>query len=106
MVDKHLKLASGLALKVLLLLLRTQIPLSAEEIATRLGQSQGDVRDALAYWEQAGLQPAGSAASEGQLAPTPVPLASSQTATPAEPSQEGRSQEERQKVIRVGSKKS
>ena len=54
-VDKHLKLASGLALKVLLLLLRTQIPLSAEEIATRLGQSQGDVRDALAYWEQAGL---------------------------------------------------
>ena len=104
-VDKHLKLASGLALKVLLLLLRTQIPLSAEEIATRLGQSQGDVRDALAYWEQAGLlSPQEAPPLEGQLAPTPGPLASSQTATPAEPSQEGRCEEERQKVIRVGSK--
>ena len=87
------------------LLLRTQAPLSAEEIAARLGQSQGDVRDALAYWEQTGLlRPQGVPALEGQPVFASISPPSPQIPVPAEPSQESGTLKERQKVIRVGAK--
>lgn len=102
-VDKHLKLASGLAIKVLLLLLRTRAPLSAQEIAARLGQSQGDVRDALAYWEQAGLLSSrAEEAGEQDTLPIAAPFPTPSSAAPEVP--KGKEAEEPQKVIRVSAK--
>lgn len=54
-VDEHLKMASGLSVKVLLLLLRRGGGMEPGEVAVILGQSTADIQDALNYWVQAGI---------------------------------------------------
>lgn len=61
--DSHLKLASGLAVKVLQLILRHNGAIDTEEIASRLGQSPSDIRDAVCYWTECGVLGVASAAS-------------------------------------------
>lgn len=53
--DDHLKIASGLSVKVLLLLLRHQGNIEPAQIADILGQSPADIQDALNYWQQCGV---------------------------------------------------
>ncbi len=55
-VDKHIKLAGSMPLKVLLWTLRhAGEPFEAKDTATALGISESDVADAMLYWQQAGL---------------------------------------------------
>ena len=56
LVDKHLRLAGGVQLKVMLYLLRnSEKNLSASDIAEALSLPAADVRDSMLYWEQTGL---------------------------------------------------
>ncbi|MEG2175067.1 MAG: DnaD domain protein [Oscillospiraceae bacterium] len=56
LVDNHIKLASGLAFKALLLLLRSPEECFDETaLAARLGANRADVSDALAYWLETGV---------------------------------------------------
>lgn len=48
--DQHLKLASGLSIKVLLLLLRHDGNMELKEMAEQLSQSMADIQDAVNYW--------------------------------------------------------
>ena len=55
-VDKHIKLAGAVQLKVLLWMLRhAGEPLEAETIASALGLQRADICDAMLYWQEAGL---------------------------------------------------
>ncbi|MBQ4100531.1 MAG: DnaD domain protein [Oscillospiraceae bacterium] len=55
-VDKHLKLASGVAVKVLLYILRhSGEDISVEQLCSALNQSKADVNDAICYWKEVGL---------------------------------------------------
>lgn len=54
-VDQHLKLSGALSLKILLLMLRQGREMSVSEMAQTLNQSEGDIKDALNQWLQAGL---------------------------------------------------
>ncbi len=55
-VDKHIKLAGSMPLKVLLWTLRhAGEAFEAKDTATALGISESDVADAMLYWQQAGL---------------------------------------------------
>ena len=54
-VDKHLKLCGALPLKVLLIMLRHSRPMDAQELAAMLGQSSGDIQDAVNYWIHLGI---------------------------------------------------
>lgn len=54
-VDDHLKLASGLSVKVLLLLLRHGGDISVERLTTVLGHAAVDIQDAVNYWVQVGV---------------------------------------------------
>jgi len=54
-VDKHLKLCGALPLKVLLVLLRHSRPMDSQELAGLLGQSPGDIQDAVNYWVHLGI---------------------------------------------------
>ena len=61
-VDKHIKLCSGVSLKVLLMLLRSpEAPPGINEMAARLGMSTADIADALGYWVEAGIITGGAA---------------------------------------------
>ena len=77
-VDEHLRLCSGLALKVLLWILRHPgEDNSPAALAGTLRQAQGDITDALNYWEEHGvLQSAGTApvAQPAAQIETPAPL--------------------------------
>ena len=53
--DQYLKIASGLSVKVLLLILRNQGNLALNEIAEILGQSASDIQDAIYYWIECGV---------------------------------------------------
>lgn len=65
--DKHIKLCSGLALKCLLLILRSPDEFSDPSVlAKKLGQPQSEITDALNFWEEQGLL----AASESEVVPT------------------------------------
>lgn len=65
-VDKHLKLAGGAQLKVLLWALRhAGSPFEAETIGEALNMQPADVRDAMQYWVETGLL----TASGGTFAP-------------------------------------
>ncbi len=56
LVDKHLKLAGGVQLKVMLYLLRNAgQALTAEMIGEALSLPAADVNDSMLYWEQTGL---------------------------------------------------
>jgi DnaD/phage-associated family protein len=58
--DAHIKLAGGLSVKALLLILRHGGKLELKELAAMLGQSVSDVQDAVNYWAENGvLLPAG-----------------------------------------------
>ena len=65
-VDEHLRLCSGLALKVLLWILRHPgEDNSPSALAEALRQAQGDITDALNYWEEHNvLQPFGAAPAQ------------------------------------------
>lgn len=55
-VDEHIKLCGTASLKALLILLRSSpAPVEIAEIATLLGLSAADTRDALNYWIEAGI---------------------------------------------------
>jgi hypothetical protein len=59
-VDRHIKLCSGVALKVLLLILRhPELPNGAADLAGRLNLPASDVADALNYWVESGVLLAG-----------------------------------------------
>ncbi|MFV0400656.1 MAG: DnaD domain protein [Oscillospiraceae bacterium] len=68
-VDKHIRMCGPLSLKVLLVMLRAGEPMAAEVLAERLGQTVGDIRDALGYWVQVGVIQ-DEAADEKPTAPT------------------------------------
>lgn len=53
--DQYLKIASGLSVKVLLLILRNSGNLNTAEIAVLLGQSVSDIQDAIYYWVECGV---------------------------------------------------
>jgi len=54
--DKHIKMCSGVALKCLLLILRSPDEYgSVEALAKKLGQPNGEIADALNYWEEQGI---------------------------------------------------
>lgn len=85
--DEHLKMASGLAVKVLLLLLRHAGDLAATELAGQLNQSPADVQDALNYWQQIGVIQQREEASAGavqQLSPSVQYRQEPEPARPAE----------------------
>lgn len=68
--DQHLKLASGLAVKVLLLLLRRGGDVAPREMAELLGHALEDIQDAVNYWISHGVL----AETAGELlAATPPP---------------------------------
>lgn len=55
-VDEHLRLCSGLSLKVLLWILRNPgFENDAESLSSALRQSSSDISDALNYWEEHGI---------------------------------------------------
>lgn len=55
-VDKHLRLTGSVQLKALLWVLRQQSDtFSDTDLAHALGTSEADARDALSYWQQAGI---------------------------------------------------
>ena len=55
-VDKHLKLAGGAQLKVLLWVLRhAGSPFEAEAVGEALNMHPADVKDAMQYWVETGL---------------------------------------------------
>lgn len=74
-VDTHLKIASGLSVKVLLLLLRHQGNIEPADMANILGQSPADIQDALNYWSQCGIVAAAESATESIADSTPPPAA-------------------------------
>ena len=54
--DKHIKMCSGVALKCLLLILRSPDEYgSIEVLAKKLGQPNSEIADALNYWEEQGI---------------------------------------------------
>lgn len=60
-VDKHIKAADGMAVKVLLIILRNAgAKLSVEQLAGMLGTSEEEVKAAVSYWDTAGLFSFGS----------------------------------------------
>lgn len=73
-VDEHLKIASGLAVKVLLLLLRHGEELEIEEISRATGQSAADVQDALNFWIASGVLLPGEEPAQTAPAHPPVEL--------------------------------
>lgn len=87
-VDKHLKLAGAAQLKVLLFLLRhSGEPLSHETMASQLGFSPADCKDAVNYWVEVGVlaEHAGQEKPSAEKAISAVPL-QKPAALPAEPS--------------------
>lgn len=69
-VDKNLKLAGSVQLKVLLWVLRhAGEAFEAEDISASLGIDRADVRDAMLYWQETGV----IAGNDGALTPPPVP---------------------------------
>lgn len=99
-VDKHLKLAGGAQLKVLLWALRhAGSPFEAETIGEALNMQPADVRDAMQYWVETGLLTAYNGAfapaqadstaapfSEEILPAAQPPLPTGKEDTPGEPS--------------------
>ena len=72
LVDTHMRLAGAVQLKVLLYILRhAGRPVQEEEMAQALGVSAADIKDALFYWQQAGLLPDAQEAAEQTSAPAP-----------------------------------
>lgn len=71
-VDAHIKLCSGVALKLLLVLLRQNGVAQTAALAQQLGLSPADVRDELQYWVNAGLL---SATTSAAAPPAETPLA-------------------------------
>ncbi|QAT50367.1 DnaD domain protein [Caproiciproducens sp. NJN-50] len=68
-VDQNLKLAGSVQLKVLLWTLRhAGEPFEAQDIASALGIERADVRDALLYWQEAGLFSSGGTAESAKPA--------------------------------------
>lgn len=64
-VDKHIRLATGDQIKVLLLLMRLQPQeLEAKEIATKLKMKRDDVDDCLQYWILTGVVSDGSGSED------------------------------------------
>lgn len=75
-VDRHIKLAGSVQLKVLLWVLRhAGEPFEQSDIAQALGIDRADAGDAMLYWKEAGL----ITEREGELSPAPA-----ESAPPAE----------------------
>ena len=72
--DAHLKLASGLSVKVLLLVLPRGGQVEIPEMAALLGQSATDIQDAVNHWVAQGvLAEAGTACSETEVLTVQAP---------------------------------
>lgn len=85
--DQHLKLASGLSVKVLLLLLRRAGNAEPREMAQLLGQSVSDIQDAVNYWIAQGiLAEAGAPVLEYEKLPA-EPQEVAQPVLPVNPAQ-------------------
>lgn len=70
-VDRHLKLAGALQLKVLLWALRhSGENFTTTELAEATGASEADVRDAMVYWTENGLFTRSETETTAQFAPT------------------------------------
>ena len=96
LIDQHLKLCSGLSLKVLLLILRHG-EMSDADLAQALGQAPADVQDALHYWSHLGVLQRGD---------TPPPPPMQQPSAPSlqpEPPAEGASPK---KMTKLGASRS
>ena len=80
-VDKHMKMASEMPLKVLLWMLRhAGEQFGAQDIARALGISEADASDSVLYWQQAGL----ISMQGGEIAPC-TPAAPQPEASAPEP---------------------
>lgn len=55
-IEENLAFCSGLALKVILIILSHNTPISLDEIAKNLCVLTGDVRQAIEYWETKGIE--------------------------------------------------
>ena len=94
-VDRHLKLAGALQLKVLLWVLRNNgTPFDISRLSAATGASEADVRDALVYWTETGilslnengtLQPGQAAAPGNDFIPAEIALPSSAVAPATKP---------------------
>lgn len=85
-VDKHLKLAGGAQLKVLLWVLRhAGSPFEAETIGDALNMQPADVRDAMQYWVETGLLTAADGVFAPAQADSPVNIHSEESAKTVEP---------------------
>ncbi len=85
LVDRHLKLAGALQLKVLLWCLRhAGDPVSSEEMGQALGASPADVRDAMSYWLESGILTAQEEEFVPPKQPQPVPDLQPAAAQPQE----------------------
>ncbi len=70
-VDQHIKLCSGVSLKVLVLILRSpDEPVDLKKLSQYLGLSTGDICDALNFWIEAGVL----FSSEGSTDASPLSL--------------------------------
>ena len=73
--DKHIKLCSGVALKCLLLILRSPDEFgSAQALSKKLGQPVSEITDALNYWEEQGIL----SKTDGDAVPAFKPVAASE----------------------------
>ena len=90
-VEQHLKLCGALALKALLLILSEEGGMDSGALARRLSVGEGDIKDAVNYWVQAGIL---SSADEAAAQPEPPAPAKEAPAAPQE--------ETPQKVVRSG----
>ena len=89
-VEENLLLASPTALKALLLMLCRGEALSVSEIAKTLKREEGDVADAMVFWQQRGILLPADASAGGKLqqsvaAPAPIPVAAEPAAAPQVP---------------------
>ncbi len=93
-VDRHIKLAGSVQLKVLLWVLRhAGEPFEAADIAKALGIDKADIGDAMLYWQEAGLVavrgdklvPAGTSLPAVEVAPESAPSAPPAAPVPEAP---------------------
>lgn len=87
-VDRQIKLCSGVQLKVLLVLLRHGGQPSPAEVAALLGLPAADVTDAINYWVHCGVLTEAKPSAETQSAPAPAPAAAPAPQPPPNPKQQ------------------
>ncbi|WP_411677048.1 DnaD domain protein [Caproicibacter sp.] len=94
-VDKYLKLAGSVQLKVLLWILRhAGETFEAQDVAAALGIDRADIGDALLYWQEAGFFPA-----DQQTKPEAVPPDAKAPEQPEQPPAESHSSGSARRVL-------